>query len=250
LLPPAPRAGYIPGDGLRLRYYEWEANGSPAAPVVLLHGITGSAFDWRAVAVELSLRNRRVIAIDARGHGESEWSAEEAYAPDHHFADLATALSALGIQHCTVVGFSMGGAVATMFAGALPERSAGLVVVDAYPDPRMSAGSRRIAEVIASLYDDDATRLPGGFDPAIARRLRDDLAAGEARRLDLWPFWEAVSAPTLVVRGANSDVLTAEQAALMIERRPGARLVTVPNVGHQVPMQRPRELARAILELG
>ncbi len=234
------------GDGLRLRHYEWGAGLHRAPAVVLLHGITGSALDWQPVAARLA-GERRVIAIDARGHGESEWSTEEAYAPDHHFADLAHALDALGVERCTLVGFSMGGAVATIYAAARAERVAALVIVDAYPAPEMSPGSRRIAEFIATIYAQDALLLPAGFDPAIARRMREDLAADAARRLDLWPLWEAGGCQALVVRGALSDVLSAATADEMVRRRPGARLVTVPGVGHQVPTQRSAELAAAIL---
>jgi pimeloyl-ACP methyl ester carboxylesterase len=215
--------------------------------VVLLHGITGSGLDWQPVAERLA-QERRVIALDARGHGESEWSVEEAYAPDHHFADLAGALDALGVARCTLVGFSMGGAVATIYAAARPERVTTLVIVDAYPAPEMSPGSRRIAAFIATIYAEDQLMLPAGFDPAIARRMRDDLAADAARRLDLWPLWQAGGCPALLVRGESSDVLTAATAAEMVRRRPGTRLVTVPGVGHQVPQQRPQALAEAILD--
>lgn len=242
---PSARSGYAPGDGLRLRCHEWGQGNRGAPPIVLLHGITGCGRDWQPVAVRLA-ETRRVIAFDARGHGESDWSPEEAYAPDHHFADLATALDALDVERCVVVGFSMGGAVATIYAAARPDRVAALVIVDAYPAPELSAGSRRIAEFLATIYAQDARMLPAGFDPAIARRMREDLAAGAERRLDLWPLWEAAGCPALVVRGAESDVLTAQMAAEMLRRRAGARLVTVAAVGHQVPSRRPRELAEAL----
>ena len=125
---------------------------------------------------------------------------------------------------------------------AYDERVARLIVVDAYPAPEMSPGSRAIAEAVAALAMCDGL----GFDPAIARRIAEELASGEARRLDLWPFWEALRCPTLLVRGAWSDVLPAPLAAEMLARQPRARLATVPGVGHQIPFQRPRELAELI----
>ena len=99
------------GDGLRLRYYRWVATtaGRGRQAIVLLHGVTDSAMSWQTVAEALA-HERPVIALDARGHGGSDWSAEEAYAPDQHFADLATALDALALEEATLVGFSMGGA--------------------------------------------------------------------------------------------------------------------------------------------
>ena len=239
---------YCAGDGLTLRYYRWgpAAGERSRAPIILLHGVTDSALSWQTVAEALA-HERPVIALDARGHGGSDWSAEEAYAPDQHFADLATALDALALEEATLVGFSMGGAVATICAAARPDRVARLVIVDAYPAPDLSPGSRRIAQAIAALYEAGGGFLTGGFDPAIARWLRDDLVADAARRLDLWPLWEALAVPTLVVRGGQSDVLTAAMAAEMIARQPRARLLTLPGVGHQIPAQRPHDLARAIL---
>lgn len=236
--------GRVPGDGLTLAYREWLPPACAPAerlPLVLLHGLTGSGADWTPVAARLATR-RRVIALDARGHGLSDWSADVAYAGDAHFADVATALDALGVARCDLAGFSMGGSVAILVAGALPERVARLVVVDAYPAPEMSPGSRAIAEAVAALAAFD--RL--GFDPAIARGIAKELASGEARRLDLWPFWEALRCPTLVVRGAWSDVLPAPLAAEMLARQPRARLVTVPGVGHLIPFLRSRELAELI----
>lgn len=236
--------GRVPGDGLTLAYREWLPPACAPAerlPLVLLHGLTGSGADWTPVAARLATR-RRVIALDARGHGLSDWSADAAYAGDAHFADVATALDALGVARCDLAGFSMGGSVAILVAGALPERVARLVVVDAYPAPEMSPGSRAIAEAVAALAACDGL----GFDPAIARGIAEELASGEARRLDLWPFWEALRCPALLVRGAWSDVLPAPLAAEMLARQPRARLVTVPGVGHLIPFLRSRELAELI----
>lgn len=238
--------GRVPGNGLQLAYRAW---GSPAQPpVVLLHGITESSAAWEAVARALAGR-RYVLALDARGHGGSAWSPEEAYSPDDHFADVVTALDTLGVRGCTLVGFSMGGAIAILTAAARPDLVQALVVVDAYPAPELSPGSRRIAELLAACYEEGMALFPGGCDPAIARRLRDDLLAGEARRLDLWPLWEMLTMPVLVVRGGLSDVLTPEMAGEMLARQPRARLATLPGVGHQIPLLRPQALAELILAL-
>lgn len=211
-------------------------------PVVLLHGITGSSADWRLVAQELP--DRRVIAFDARGHGESDWAADEAYAVDMHFADVVTALDELGIDRCVQVGFSMGGGTAIVAAAALPERVAGLVVVDAYPFPEQTAGSGRIARWISTSAQE--TRR---FDPAISRKFRELLEAGVTTRADLTPFWVGVTCPAVVVRGAESRVLPEETARRMIELLPHAGLVTLSAVGHGIPFHRPRELAAVIAEV-
>ncbi len=229
----------VAGAGLTLAFREWNRD-APGEPLVLLHGIAGSSADWGATVQHLG--QRRVIAFDARGHGESDWDPAEAYGGDQHFSDVATALDALDVDRCTVVGFSMGGGVAIIVAAALPERVSGVVVVDTYPHPEMTPGSRRIAGWV-SRYAGGGTR----FDPAIARHFRDQLAAGGAARLDLWPMWESLECPALIVRGEDSDVLPAEVATEMLHRQPSARLVTVAGVAHGVPYTRPQELAAAIL---
>jgi pimeloyl-ACP methyl ester carboxylesterase len=235
-------AGHLVAGELRLHFRRWPGP-ADRLPLVLLHGLTESAAAWRGVAARIA-RRRTVIAWDARGHGGSDWSAEAAYAGDAHFTDVAGALDALGIERCVLAGFSMGGSVAILTAGALPERVARLVVVDAYPDPEMSPGSRQIAEWTASLARRDDVVLP--FDPAIARAMAEELARAQPRRLDLWPFWEAGGQPALVVRGALSQVLTESMAAQMLHRRPSARLVTIPGVAHAIVALKPAALAAAI----
>ena len=226
---------------LRLACRVWPGP-EDTVPLVLLHGLTGSADDWERIAPRLA-RRRTVYAWDARGHGRSDWSPDAAYAGDAHFADVAGALDALGIERCVLAGFSMGGSVAILCAGALPERIARLAVIDSYPDPEMTPGSRQVAEWLATLAGADRDL---GFDPAIARSFAEMLDAGDPRRLDLWPFWGAADQPALVVRGALSTVLTERMAREMLRRRPSARLVTIPDVAHAIPALRPAELTDAL----
>lgn len=250
------------GNGLRIAYLEWDGAGA-GDTLVLLHGITGRAFDWAPTVDRLLLLPgasfARVIALDARGHGASDWDPGEAYAGDAHFADLACSLDELGVTSCVLAGFSMGGGVAIMAAASLPERCRSLVVVDTYPGPRMTPGSLGIARTLAHWWD----RLSVGgetsavapwasapFDPAIAHSFARDLAAGDARRLDLWPFWEALECPVVLVRGAESTVLPADVAEEMLRRQARARLVTIPGVAHAIPWAAPGALASALAGAG
>jgi pimeloyl-ACP methyl ester carboxylesterase len=241
------------GDGLTLSMTRWGAPPDATPPIMLLHGIGGCGVDWEPLARTLAA-TCPVIALDARGHGDSDWSPEAAYSGDAHFADLATALDALGIDTCILGGYSMGGGVAILAAGAMPERVAGLVVIDAYPAPEMTEGSRKIAEHVASFSSlrSPASRPRSGnrppFDPAIADAFARDLLAGDPRRLDLWPMWDALQCPTLLVRGEHSDVLPPALAAEMLERQPRARMVVMPGVGHRVPFHCPSELAQLLVE--
>ena len=237
----ARRKARVRGDGLSLAYRQWGI-GSAGLPVLLLHGITGSSGDWEGTAAHLP--GRHIIALDARGHGDSDWSTGGAYAGDQHYADLSLALDDLAVERCILTGYSMGGGIAMIAAAAMPERIAGVVVVDAYPDPTMSTGSRRIARWITGL-----ARTHTSFDPAIAEHFREQLAAGTANRLDLWPMWEAIECPAVIVRGEESDVLPASTARRMLARQPRANLVEIPGVAHGIPYARPGELAVVIEEL-
>ena len=241
---PQPPPGYdriLAAGELRLACRVWPGP-AEVPPLVLLHGLTESSAAWRQIAPHLA-RRRTVYAWDARGHGESDWAADAAYAGDAHFADVAGALDALGVERCALAGFSMGGSVAILCAGAMPERIERVVVADSYPDPLMTPGSRQVAEWLASRARASADL---GCDPAIARAFLEMLEGGDARRLDLWPFWEVGEQPALIVRGELSTVLTPEMAEEMLRRRPSGRLVTIPGVAHAIPTLRPRELAEAI----
>jgi pimeloyl-ACP methyl ester carboxylesterase len=128
-----------------------------------------------------------------------------------------------------------------MTAAGLPERVAALVVVDAYPYPRQSPGSESIARWVA-----DRAQFTRHFDPAIARRFSELLAAGVSTRADLQSMWQAVTCPALVVRGSESEVLPESTARAMLADQPRARLETIPGVGHGIPHSHPAPLAAAL----
>ncbi len=244
-----PHEGYVDGNGLSLRYLDWypeDASADLAAdltPLVCLHGIGGSADDWSDLVAALRPQ-RRVIAFDARGHGRSEWSPDAAYSTDAHFADLVRAVDALGLERFLLAGYSMGGGVAILSANALRERVAGVVVVDAYPGPEMTAGSRRIAGFIARgpwLHDGRPR-----FDPAISAAFARDLEGGAPRRMDLWPHWDALECRTLLVRGELSLVLPPATADQMLARLPAASAVTVAGASHDLLRARTADLAGLI----
>jgi pimeloyl-ACP methyl ester carboxylesterase len=235
---PEASTGRIEANGLELAWRQWHPR-APGDPLVLIHGVAGSGGRWQAVAD--ALPDRRLIAIDARGHGRSDWDPVERYDAASHFADVATVLPRLAVDRYAVCGFSMGGGIAILLAAAFPEAVTKLIVVDAYPAPEMTPGSRRVARWLASA----GAALPG-FDPAIARQFREQLARPDPRREDLWSMWESLACPVLLVRGASSDVLPEALAGEMLRRQPGATLVTVPGVGHGVPHEAPAALAELV----
>ena len=134
---------WIAMRGLRFHYRDWR--GPPGAPVlVLLHGYTGHARSWDAFAAAMTDRYR-VIALDQRGHGETDWAPEGVYRVQDMADDLAAFVAALGLDGFTLVGLSMGGMVAMEYAGRRPPALAAAVIVDIAPE-LVSSGAGRIRD--------------------------------------------------------------------------------------------------------
>jgi len=251
------------------RRFHYTEAGDPAAPaVVLLHGVTGHARTWDDEGAALAGRFH-VLALDQRGHGDSDPAPDGDYTVEAMAGDLAAFLGTLGVVRPRVVGLSLGGRVAIACAARQPGQVERLVVVDIGPDVA-PAGRARVGAMMATAperfasfdeafawqraanprYSDAMLRhrvlhgtrpaADGGLVWKYDRGLRDAVRAGRWRDpVDLWPAWRALGCPTLLVRGADSDVLSPETARRMVEENPRARLVEVPGAGHTVPGDQP-----------
>ena len=269
---PEPRDRFVTANGLTLHYLDWGGAGQ-GVPIVLLHGLRDQAHGWDAVAPML-VDHGRVLALDQRGHGGSDWPPS-GYAPEDFAADLEAFLDALDLAAAPaiVVGHSMGGRTALAFAARYPDRLLGLVVVDV----GASAQPETIPAIVAELRaghgpfatEEEALRaLVGDAAPNAATRRyvrynlrptadgllawRYDLDAAIettqfGRGRDYWPDLARITVPTLLVRGARSDVLSREEAERMAEALPRGTLVEIGGAGHLIPLVRPRELAEAII---
>src|SRR3989449_9558437 len=226
---------------------------------------------WDLVCAALRLE-RHCLALDQRGHGDSEWSPEMDYATESHVADLDAFVDRLGLDRFVLVGMSLGGANALAWAGTHSQRLAALVLVDVGPEVRQ-AGVRKIAaftseatpldsveefvtRALAFNPRRDATllrrsllhnlrRMPDGkwmwkYDQR--HRGRFDQAAYERRRQLLWSAVAKVACPTLVVRGAESDGFTAGDAERLPTAPPTGRWVKVEHAGHTVQGDNPAGL--------
>jgi pimeloyl-ACP methyl ester carboxylesterase len=252
--------------GLRFHYVEWGPAAAP--PVVFLHGITGHARTWDDEAQLLAGRYR-VLVLNQRGHGDTDPAPDGDYSDDALLGDLTAFADALDLRRCTLVALSLGGRVAINFAGTQLGRVERLVIVDIGPEiapvgrarvGALMAGAperfESIEDVIthmranAPLYTEAMLRhraqhavrpLPGGgFTWKYDRALREAIRQGRMRApADLWAQWRAITCPTLLVRGALSDILSDETAKRMVDELPAARLVVVPGAGHTVPGDQP-----------
>jgi len=256
-------------DGTELVYWTWPGAGSPT---LLLHGIGNYGRYWDLFADGVGGR-LRLVAPDARGHGESGRPAD-GYAPADFAADALAVLDAIGIARAVVVGHSMGGLHAINLAARHPERVRALVIVDASPDP-MPAGAERAQRLLtgrpARFRDRAEARAylertsPGYVSAVYENRLafafreengelvwRSDPAAlerimrGRTPAEDRWGALARIDCPTLVVRGTRSNVLSEEVANEMVRALSNGRLMEL-DAGHNVPLDRPRELADAVV---
>jgi pimeloyl-ACP methyl ester carboxylesterase len=253
--------------GTRFHYTEWGDAAAP--PVILLHGVTGHARTWDDEARALSA-TRRVVALDQRGHGDSDPAPDGDYTTATLCDDLATFIDSLGLAQVSLVALSMGGRVAIAYAGRYPSRVSRLVVVDIGPEIApagggrvggMMAGSPERFDSVARAIDYARTNAPrysdamlrhrvehgvrpladGGVTWKYDRAIRESVRNGRWRDpIDLWPFWSAITCPTLIIRGADSDILSAEIARRMLEAQPLAGLVEIPGAGHTVPGDQPQ----------
>jgi pimeloyl-ACP methyl ester carboxylesterase len=259
-------------NGLNLHYLDW---GPPAAPpVVLLHGITGHARVWDHLAERL-VPGRRVLALDQRGHGDSDPAPDDDYRVATMADDLAAFVSGLGLDRFALLGHSMGGRIAIQYAAAHAARLERLIVVDIGPDIEL-AGLQRVRDMMAQsperIESEDwaveyirranprqdphllrervrhgLKRLPdGGLTWKYAKGLRDMMRAGRRDAVDLWEPLPRIPCPTLIVRGADSDILSPEVAKKMTGRLAEGRLVEIAGAGHTVPADRPEDFVRQV----
>jgi esterase len=259
--------------GLKLHYLDW---GTPGRPVmVLLHGLRGHAHSWDDVSAA-TCQEYHVLALDQRGRGDSDWAKDGDYATDAYVEDLAGFCQALNLDSFILAGHSMGGRNSMTFAGRYPEKVSKLIIVDVGPqgDPR---GAERIAREIREVpeefdsfeavveYMDKQNRFAS--DSVLRRRLqystrelpngkigwRYDLEIRERSRrgasgpaVDLWPVLAGIPCPTLVIRGAETDLLPLEVAQRMERELADGRLVEVPRAGHMVFEDNPDDFIAAL----
>lgn len=243
----------------RFHYLEWGEADRP--PVLLLHGGNQSAHSWDLVSLHLADRYR-VVALDQRGHGDSEWSRESDYTLGALARDAAGLIRDRAMHRPILVGHSMGGMVALLLAKLHPGIPRALVIVDVGPEIA-ERGTDSIRDFVQRRveFDDPEEFLDqvAKYDPFrkrehMARTLKYNLlrradgkyVSKHDRRRLADPFGaERVSLdcvrrfdfPVLVVRGAESPVLEADAAHRFAAALPEGRLVTIPDCGHNVHSQ-------------
>ena len=265
-------------DGLRLHVREYGPRIAAARPVVCLPGLarTVADFDTLAPALAGGRLARRVIAIDSRGRGQSDYDSNpENYNLAVELGDVVTVLTALEIGQAVFIGSSRGGILTMLLGVAHPTALAGVVLHDIgpvieqkglariksyvgkLPQPRSFADG---AEILRRLFDAQFPKLAaeqwvaaaqrtwklddGELKPTYDVRLARTLAEVDIERPlpTMWNEFDALARlPILLIRGANSDILSVATVAAMRERRPDADFIEVADQGH-VPVLAGSEL--------
>ncbi|HEY2969938.1 MAG TPA: alpha/beta hydrolase [Casimicrobiaceae bacterium] len=257
----------------RVAYREW---GHPACPrvVVCVHGLTRNGHDFDALASALADRFR-LLCPDVPGRGDSEWLPDPTdYVFPTYLAALTTMLAHADVDRVAWVGTSMGGLLGMVMAAQRNTPVTRLVVNDVGPviepvaltriagyvglDPvfasfaALEAHIREVSAPFGALSDAQWTELARStarqtadgkwrlkYDPGIAVPFRNSTPA----TTDLWAVWDAVRCPTLLLRGAESDLLSRDTAAAMRARGPKPRLIEFAGMGHAPMLLTPEQIA-------
>jgi len=272
-LHPAPfTSHFIEAGGLRLHYLEYGNRPTADRPVMLcLHGGAAHAHWFDFVAPDL-LRDHRVIALDQRGHGDSQWADPPVYTYDRYAADLAEVVGKLDLRDFVLVGHSMGGIVSLLYAATYPGRLGRLVIADSIQ--RMTeeraatlrevgtregsryatreefvsrfrlrpAGTTAAPGIIRHLAEHSARHFPDGtwrhkFDRNVyaLREVSDGMAN-----------WSRIAVPALLVKAARSPRISPEILAEVRSHRPEVAFAEVADSDHHVTLDNPSGFVRAV----
>lgn len=258
----------------RISYLEW---GDPKNERVLVcvHGLGRCARDFDVLAGALS-GHYRVVCPDVAGRGDSDWLPDPMlYQIPQYVADMVTLVARLDVESVHWVGTSMGALIGMTLAAQANTPVRRLVVNDAgpviakvsleriaayfgmaptFPDlaaaekyvravsatfgPHTDAEWRFLTEVAMRRNADGTLRVH--YDPKIAEPFR---ATMPEKDLELWPVWDAIRCPTLVLRGAESDLLARATCDAMAQRGPKAKVVEIPGVGHAPTLMHPDQVS-------
>lgn len=252
-----------------MAYWLWSSNEAVERTLLCVHGLTRNGRDFDYLAQTLS-DSYNILCPDIIGRGKSGWLTNTThYTVDTYIADLLALLDSRKITQVDWVGTSMGGIIGMQLAATRPNlirklvlndiggliSATGLQRINSYAGLQMMFTDRSSAEAYLRnsfapfgitqedhwqhMLEHSFAILSNGeyqltYDPGILDLMRDP-AKKLANPVDipLWPLWDAITCPTLVIRGETSDILTAETLEEMVKRKPElTATLTIPNTGH------------------
>ncbi|MDQ7070148.1 MAG: alpha/beta hydrolase [Rhodobacterales bacterium] len=264
-----PHQFFNTSDGIRLAYRDYGSG----KPLLCLSGLTRNSSDFTFLADALDTSSNRLICLDYRGRGASGHAPAHTYDVPTEARDSLELLDHLNIGQAPIIGTSRGGLIAMTIAALAKDRLSGICLNDIGPEiapegiaaintylgksppfktyaeaaeiraalPGFSnvTPDRWLADV-HNLFDHNINGLTLNYDPA----LRDNFDATKGQPLpDLWPLFDAMQGlPLALIRGANSNILSAQTTAEMRTRRPDMITATVPDRGHVPFLDEPDSL--------
>ena len=269
-----PTDGYTRVNGLNFHYLEW---GDPETPTVLmLHGSSQQAHSWDFVSLALA-DGYHVVALDQRGHGDSDWAPDQNYSIEAHQEDLDGFVQAHGLNGFALIGHSMGGRNAYIWASRHPESLSALVIVDIGPETKPGGADRirrfrelpdeldsfeefaqrvgvytgrKPAQVVGALKHSIRQRPDGKWTWKYDKAMRQPGSPAPTWSPEqLWECLARIKCPTLVVRGSRSDLFAEETMARMKTAIADCATVTIEGAGHLVPGDNPVDFVAAVRDL-
>lgn len=258
---------------MRLHFLDWGTSG--LKPIVFLHGGGLNAHTWDAICLGLRAAYH-CVALDQRGHGDSEWSPESDYRATAHLKDIEGLVNHLGLNQFVLVGQSLGGLNAFNYASQYPDRLAGLVVIDTGPNVSVEGG-QRIRDFLTAtegvLDPEEFVEKAIAFNPlrdarllrrSIFRNIRQlpdgswirkndmrhlatfGIADRVAEAREIFGRYGSVRCPTLIVRGGTSDIMSDHDAEEFSRRLPQGEWIRIEGAGHTVQGDNPGALLGAL----
>lgn len=261
---------FVNVNGLRFHYLDWGTEGKP--PFIMLHGGSAYAHWWDLVAPAF-VDDFHVIALDQRGHGDSQHANPPAYATRQYLDDLHAFIQALGLHKPVLMGHSMGGHNSVIYATEHAAELSALILVDtdvSYP-PAAVEFLRKLGEKPAKVFDSLVEALSRfqllPRETFISTENLRRLAAFAFRELpdgkwtakldrktlfrepiDGRPLLGRISCSTLIVRAQNTPILSLEKINRLVSNLPNGRWVEVPETYHHVMLDNPNGLVKVVRE--
>jgi pimeloyl-ACP methyl ester carboxylesterase len=278
-----PRRRYFVHDGLRLHYWEW---GDPKEETyVFVHGARDQGRSWEPFLHALLARGvpiKHAVAIDLRGHGDSEWpSTSRGYQHEDFLSDLAGLLKHLDKGPLTIIGHSLGGSMCLLYAGTFPEKVKRLVLLESlgpfarsddevpniiaerlkgrdyveipFPHESLQAAAKAIQKTFPLIPDRAAlhmarhgTHYKGGryrWKHDPILRYRTTTAMSEGQ---IEAFIRRLKCPILFVYGTESDFMKSVRGS-RVKLFPNAKILPIEGAGHHIPHEKPAELAEVVV---
>jgi pimeloyl-ACP methyl ester carboxylesterase len=277
------REHYFVHDGLKLHYWEWGDRRQET--FVFVHGVRDQGRSWErfiAAMIQRGLPLKHAVAIDLRGHGDSEWpNGTRGYQHEDFLTDLAGLLRHLDKDGVTIIGHSLGGSMALLYAGAFPDKVKRLVLFESlgpfaraddevpeiiaarlkgrdyveipYPHESLESAAKALQKSFPLIPDEAAlhmarygTRYKGGryrwkHDPILRYRTTTAMSEGQIEA-----FIRRLKCPILFVYGTESDFMKSVRGP-RVKLFANAKILPIQGAGHHIPHEKPEELADIVV---